>query len=152
MAKRQSATPAAAVESTVEQVATIENSNVTADHLDPKDLAAIGILQALLLRAGVSLPDEQVEVLAKLVKPIKAARGVAQYSRGPAAQLATVDADIKIPLQMRVIVENLDANMDMPTWCAAVSTDKRWSSTQSIESVIRFYRPKMIELGLIELV
>jgi hypothetical protein len=125
MAKKQSTQPAQSVETEVKST-----------------LNLVTILEEL----GITCTVAQMEALSERVVVKKAPRGSTVYKSGQ----IKLTAEDKIPLQMRIILENFEDGMTLEQIATKVATDKRFTTKQPVSKIVAYYRKQMIDRGYIQ--
>ena len=102
-------------------------------------------LQSILADVGITVTDEQLDMLSQRVTVKKSGRGKAKYSLGT-VQLTPED---KIAPQARIAIENLKDGMTINEWADAVQKDTRFVTKQDVSKILMYYQKDLIDRNLI---
>ena len=103
-------------------------------------------LMSLLEELGIKCTDAQMEALSERVVVKKAPRSNRVYAAGQ----TKLTAEDKMPLQMRIILENFEDGMTLEQMATKVATDKRFTTKQPVTKIVAYYRKQMIDRGYIQ--
>lgn len=103
-------------------------------------------LVSLLEELGITCTVAQMEALSERIVVKKAPRSNRVYAPGQ----TKLTAEDKIPLQMRIIVENFENGMTLEQLATKVATDTRFTTKQPVNKIVAYYRKQMIERGYIQ--
>jgi hypothetical protein len=107
-------------------------------------------LNEILAAAGIEVSAEQLEQISSQLEIKKSKKVTAKKW----AVVEDAEFSAKTPLQMRQCVEAIrdEAEVDMKTWCELLADYEGFKTAQPIERIVAFYKKRMIDEGLIQIV
>ena len=107
----------------------------------------VQVLNELLVKHNIKVDGE--DFVLDVIKALKAGKKAKSksyvFKKGITKPLPTD----KMPLQMLILVENIEDDISLDTWAGLVSNDTRFTTRQSAKAIIKFYMKRMLDSGYI---